>query len=277
MATVLGLRKQVWALVLIIKRTFRLDPNGNGTGNNMIQSALAIIEELEGFGSNRTSPVKVIRNSIDVSSLLPQFAKSSFQIVSSSDGDVSVVQDDGNSLDYSKRSGFFDLHQDGLDKPELPEFGLLRCDHPGQGSSPTVFCDCAAVLSDPLLAEHLSILKRLDHVYLHKSGNEFVRPLVEVGVNNELFLNFGSRVYLRPRTLATAPSIREQSAALAALVATIDKHVFYRHFWRAGDIVVFDNRRTLHGRQGAARDLERRLTRILFSNCQKQPAMAVGA
>jgi alpha-ketoglutarate-dependent taurine dioxygenase len=222
------------------------------------------------LGSKEAEPVHVLNCRCPAAEIVQGLVASDLRFVQRGSGIYTVVQEshaNGAELDYSSQSTFLDLHQDGIELADVPEFGLLVCEDPGVGEAPTIFSDSFAIIDAMAkLPEFLDVMAVLDRVFIDKTGREAVRPLMEQYRDTErFFLNFGSRIYLRPKDVTTAPSIRAVSAMLAKLLEVADASVFHTHFWSAGDVVLFDNRRTLHGRASSARDEKRRLVRFLVN------------
>ena len=214
------------------------------------------------------TPVFRFSTSIPAEDLISGLRKSELCLAPCSDGDHSVVQDRERPLDYSQRGGFFDLHQDGMAQKHIPDMGILYCDNPGQRLNPTVFCDTTEIIEKLRLnsPHRFDVLRALDFIYLDKSGQETQHPLTDRhALTDQLFINLGSRGYVRQKSVIEAPSIREMSDLLSEVFALAEQATFYRHCWSKGDLVLWDNHRLLPGRGGATIDRDRRLVRFILN------------
>jgi alpha-ketoglutarate-dependent taurine dioxygenase len=214
------------------------------------------------------SPITVLNSPLPPDDIINAIRGSDLKLRTCSDGDHSVVQDRQSEIDYSQRGGFFDLHQDGMGHTQIPDLGILFCVDAGAGINPTVFCDTTEIV-DGLAVQHQGradeLLSALEFVYLDKSGQETFHPLLAAhSVTGRPILNLGSRGYVRQQVAPNTPSIRDISFILSGIFALSDDATFYRHWWRNGDLVLWDNRRLLHGRAGQQKDQSRKLVRFVI-------------
>jgi alpha-ketoglutarate-dependent taurine dioxygenase len=210
------------------------------------------------------------RVNFDVTKFLSLVASSSLYVVSTNDGPYSIVKETGNYDDFSQRTDRFDWHTDGLYYEKVPEYVILYCDNPGNGSTPTVFTDTRAVVSNLMETQAFNILNQLETVYIDKAGELFSRALLEKHpITQNLIINLGSRVYLRPivdvTQISLTPSLRDMLTASQTLLKEIDSHIVLRHNWKMNDLIIFDNNTFLHGREAQTADPARTLLRIWLS------------
>lgn len=232
-----------------------------------IRRGQELIEFVDTVMRSEKCPVFVTNSSLTESELLSALRESTLRLSGCSDGDYSIVQNQESRVDFSQKGGFFDLHQDGLQNDKVPDVGILFCANPGEGANPTVFCDTLEIVERLAEDEHvLATLKSLQFVYIDKSGREQIHPFLAVhSLTGKPFLNLGSRGYLKQRSVDQAPSIRDISNLLNRVFELADNATFLEHSWQKGDLIVWDNRRLLHGRGWRTIDRERKLVRVLLS------------
>jgi alpha-ketoglutarate-dependent taurine dioxygenase len=188
----------------------------------------------------------------------------------SNDGLISIVEQSNDVTDYSRQTAFFDLHKDGLYKKQIPDYVLLYCVEPGSEDSPTVFSDTRQVASQVNSVPDLEILRKLEVVYLSRNGNSYARPVIANHPRSgEMIINVAARAFLRPSELDTEnvpiPSLRDLAKASTKMFEKLEEAIVFRHRWKKGDIVIFDNNTYVHGRYASKRDVERKLVRIWLS------------
>jgi alpha-ketoglutarate-dependent taurine dioxygenase len=217
-----------------------------------------------------TGKTKVSHGDFDRDDLLAALRASNLNIIPSSDGEISIVQESGDPTDYSRQSGYFDLHKDGLYYQAPPHFVLLYCEDAGRGDSPTVIVDTRPVVEEIDRRPELQVLKDVELVYQGKRADEHSHPLVEQHpLCDWRILNLGARAYLRParvpRQGGIIPSLREIMTAMVEVFRLLDEAIVLRHFWKKGDLLLMDNHAFLHGREAEKLDYERKLFRAWFS------------
>jgi alpha-ketoglutarate-dependent taurine dioxygenase len=204
----------------------------------------------------------------------------SLEILSNSEGAISVVRDDHDLTDFSRHGMNFDFHTDGLYYDVVPQFVILHCVDPGIGAAQTLFADtrraARVIAEDPAL----SILRDCELVYISRSGDEHPHSLLaRHSESAEPVMRAAARGFLRPRVneqgLPRLCSLREFVRAQERLFRLLDDSVVVRHSWRKGQIAVFDNQTFVHARQSSRGDPSRRLHRIWIS--RKREASNVGA
>ena len=149
------------------------------------------------------------------------------------------------SLSAMHGLGDFPWHTDGAQEVRTPHWLLLRS--LGEAKTPTLLLDGAALAARSGLDAKLAAAS-----WLVQGALPFYSPVISPG---EGALRWNPDL-MRPRGgrgLATDASWR-------ALLAGAQPQ---RHPWRAGEVLILDNRRWLHARPAVApEDLERRLERI---------------
>lgn len=202
--------------------------------------------------------------------------KSRFQIVPSSDGLIStVIESDTTGADLSRQTGFFDLHTDGLYYPRVPRYTLLYCVKPGNADIPTVFADTREIIRGMKKDGQMENMRRSKLIYIAKDGTTvYPRPFLDRHPSTrEYVLNTGARAFISSLGQYSAEldaweslPLDQQSNLLNSFERNSAQAIFYQHRWSAGDCVLFDNSRYIHGRglsqQPFARDAERELKRI---------------
>src|ERR1039458_1310701 len=124
-----------------------------------------IAEILKDATRSLAGEAKILHGDFDRDGLLAVLQASSLDVIPSADGDISIVQESGDPTDYSRQSGYFDLHKDGLYYESPPHFVLLYCEHAGRGDSPTLVVDTRPVVAEIDRRPELQVLKELELVY----------------------------------------------------------------------------------------------------------------
>ena len=217
-----------------------------------------------------TGKTKVLHGNFDRDGLLAALKTSPLAVIPSSDGEISTVQEAGDPADYSRQSGYFDWHKDGLYCQTAPHFILLYCENPGRGDSPTVVVDTRPVVEEIFRRPEMQLLKDVELVYRGKMGDEHIHPVMgQHPLCHWPILNLGSRAYLRPSLIpgrvGITPTLREIMAAMTEVFRLLDKSVVLRHFWKKGDLLLIDNHAYLHGREAKSVDYKRKLLRAWLS------------
>src|SRR5947208_3555522 len=119
-------------------------------------------EILKNATKSLSGKVMVLRGDFDRDGLLATLRDSSLVVMPSSDGNISIVQESGDSSDFSRQSGYFDLHKDGLYHRTPPHFVLLYCEDAGRGDSPTVVADTRPVVEEIDRRPELHVLKEVE-------------------------------------------------------------------------------------------------------------------
>jgi len=200
---------------------------------------------------------------LDVPLLLTLLSSTPFLLIATSDGPVSTVAETDQAADFSRQTGTFDFHTDGLYLNRLPDFVALHCVHPGVRGTVTGVSDTVLALQriNPM---HLQVLKELELVYVGRDGTHTSRPLVRHHPRSgDIVLNLGARAFIRPRSPFV--TLRQQAAALNVLFRELDDAVVLRHRWTSGTLLFFDNNRYVHQRLAVATDHQRTLLRFWLS------------
>jgi alpha-ketoglutarate-dependent taurine dioxygenase len=192
-------------------------------------------------------------------------AATGMSLITSHDGYVSTVRETGKERDFSRQTGFFDYHTDGLYLAQPPEAVLLHCVSTGASANPTVLADTVDAISRLPNAD-LRVLRQLDLVYIASTGERHSRPLIEDS-SGRMTASLASRGYVAqsPR-VSSPPTMREIAAAMSALFVALESAVILEHEWAVGDVLVFDNHRLVHARRGLPGDVERVLLRAWIAN-----------
>lgn len=201
---------------------------------------------------------------LDVIDLVDGAAAQGLKVISSRDGPISVVFDSNDPKDFSRQTGQFDWHKDGLYLDKLPEVMMLYCVDPGRGNTPTVVGDCEALFDVASPAEQRQF-QELELVYIGPEGEQFPRPLVERHPRTgRSVLNIGQRAIVRPRFEghSTAPDLR---SVLPKLRDRLNEGQIFTQTWHAGDLLMVDNMQFAHARRADCPDPDRRLLRLWFS------------
>jgi alpha-ketoglutarate-dependent taurine dioxygenase len=171
------------------------------------------------------------------------------RIVQSSDGVVSTVQDsDSTGRDFSRQSGVFELHTDGLYHHWVPDLVLLYCISAGNSGIPTTFVDTHLVMKALAATGRASALDEIEMVYTGRDGGEYPRSLVEAHpLTAKSIINLGARVYFRSKA-GSALSGKGVVQVMHEFFEQLDSAPRYTHHWAKGDAVLFDNLRYVHGR-----------------------------
>ncbi len=230
------------------------------------------VDLLKGPGFEKSGFWQALPVDFDDSAFLRSIATSPFQIVDSTDeGAISIVKEASgyHERDFSRKSGFFGLHTDGMYYPEVPELGILYCVNAGKGSFPTVFVDTrqlVGTISECIGAEKL---QELDMVYTRKTNIEYTRPLLEMHpYTGEFVMNIGLTPQCRLVPGKGINMTQEEANALyRQLVQLAEDNLTIVHTWSDNDLVMFDNAVYVHGRglpnsQSLDGDSERELKRI---------------
>lgn len=205
-------------------------------------------------------------------SFLRSIASSPFETVESTDeGAISVVKEalGYHERDFSRKSGFFGLHTDGMYYPQVPEIGILYCVDAGSGSFPTVFVDTRQLVEVMSRTIGIGKLQELDMIYTRKTNVKYPRPLLEPHpYTGEFVMNIGLTPQCRLVPKEGSSMTQEEADSLyRQLVQLSEGNLTIVHIWRDNDLVVFDNAVYVHGRglpsgQTLQGDSERELKRI---------------
>ncbi|HKR04928.1 MAG TPA: TauD/TfdA family dioxygenase [Bacteroidia bacterium] len=189
-----------------------------------------------------------------------------FKIINSFEGPFTIIKDLGiNSADYSKQSGFFDFHTDGLyNQNNIPSLVFLYCKTKGKQINHTTFIDGNSF--SKLIVEKRSLLNKLSLVFVNRNGEDIENNLIQIHKwTNEILIILGDRAFIRPRKSIEAkeyPTLREISEITNKIFSIIKEGNKIIHTWENNDLLIFDNQRFLHSRQGKETDIERELIRI---------------
>lgn len=150
-----------------------------------------------------------------------------------------------NTLSARYGQGRFPLHTEAAYWREPPRFVLLFCVDPGDGRQATVLLD-----ADPLVRSQAGHVLNTSPWLVSSGVHPFLSSVVS-GVYGRRMLRF-DRECMRP---LTSPGY----AFEAQIEKFIEISVLHHHQWQAGDLLVLDNWRMLHGRGPAAAPSSSRL------------------
>jgi alpha-ketoglutarate-dependent taurine dioxygenase len=201
------------------------------------------------------------------SEVIEQFDSAGLQVIPSREGLVSIVRQGDDTSDYSRQTTVFDYHVDGLAGSALPRFVVLGCVDSGRGDTPTTLVDTRLICRQLAAVAPVELLNRLELVYVDHAGREHFHPfLAKHSVTNEGVLRIGTAAFLRPlRGLGSSPlmpTLRIICGIAQAVFQELDGAAVVRHYWSAGDILIFDNETYAHAREADTPDSERVLTRV---------------
>ena len=196
-----------------------------------------------------------------------------WKLISSSDGEISIVENRRIAQDYSANAAYFALHTDGLHYESPPQFAMLHCENAGTLSVPTFFLDTTRLLErlSRRDREAVEVLRRLDQVFIGRGGRECRRPMIEINPLDSaevMNITFG-RAYLRPARhvdgTGDEPHQAETVAAFQRVLQQVEEMGLSTHDWSSGDLIAWDNHRFVHGRGNAVGSEGRRLIRAWLS------------
>lgn len=156
--------------------------------------------------------------------------------------------------------GFLPLHRDGALMGTNVEMVGIFCQELGDVTGGRTFVVDSASAQQDIPKEYLDLLrekgiegKPVDSYYL-KSADEWIgiKGFIEVDGKEYLNVGFPSPETEKPSWLIQIPGeteakFREVFNTMTDVVMDT-KHCYY-HDWKEGDLVLFDNRKTLHGRE----------------------------
>jgi alpha-ketoglutarate-dependent taurine dioxygenase len=205
----------------------------------------------------------------DVNDLLSSIENIGLELVPTTTGIISTVQNEKGSYDWNKLSEDFYFHQDGSHLPVKPEYVALLCVHPGDGNAMTAFTDARKIYKELLMDFSSEFLSSLLAVYIDKNKTIYKRYLVEKNDAGENFVN--TFHFLEPDTEILKESDRRiLNMLLLRLLISYERlqkeNVFYSHRFQRGDLLIFRNRECHHSRTGMSEDdNDRFLYRIWLS------------
>ena len=148
------------------------------------------------------------RVNLEVTPFLSCLRSVGLRCVESSDGIISTVQESNDPADFSRQSGFFDLHKDGLYLRNLPDYVLLYCEDPGFGETPTIFIDTRPIAEHVISEAKFEALTHLEMVYFGKENDIYARPLIgRHPKSGEPVINLGARAFVRPGSSIKGPAL----------------------------------------------------------------------
>lgn len=231
-------------------------------------STTDLFDRLTAINTNRSDNLLVLEDvALDPEELFALCGSGPISVLPSSDGLLSVVQEDYSSVDFNHHGRGFDFHTDGLYYDLIPDFVVLYCVNAGTQSTLTTFADTRPVALKIDQDEALAALRRSETVYVGSNGVDYAQPLVAKHPRTgESVLHITARGFIRPRvsegSIAKMGSLREFIDAQKELFRLLNDSVISRHKWKTKQLVVFDNFSFIHAREVVGPDPNRRLYRI---------------
>lgn len=204
---------------------------------------------------------------LDPEELFARCRSGPLHVLPSSDGPLSVVQEDDSSVDFNHHGRGFDFHTDGLYYDLIPDFVILYCLSAGTQSTLTTFADTRKAAQRIERDEGLATLRQCESVYVGRDGCAYAQPLIARHPRSgEPILHITARGFIRPQVsedaVASMGSLRDFIHAQNELFALLDESVVCRHRWNANQLILFDNFSFVHAREVLGRDPDRKLYRI---------------
>jgi len=164
---------------------------------------------------------------------------------------ISPMQDglSGRSLSSKYGMGSFPFHTELAYWRTPPRYLLLFCVDPGQGARPTGYFD-------PLACPAIPVELYEAQYKVRRSSGSFIARCLEKTTG-------GTRV--RADAECMIPLVRSSDPLNEFLMKQVETGVIWHH-WTAGDLLLLDNWRFMHGRGSSTRkDPERKLIRVMIS------------
>lgn len=235
--------------------------------------------------NNITNLIDWIKNPIYLEDLLllHNVSKSEFEMVCDqiiSHFDVQYCQHGylGNVVTRFRIGEFpkvdLSLHTDGFYHNHIPDFAILYCIEPGPFHISTEF-----VRTPDLLAmidkNTINILSSLDLEFIANDRRKYSQPLIELynGKHVLNWVNTGNFKINLEKTVKGIPTTNEVINSLGMLHSQMKSYSkSIKHMWSKGDLVLWNNREYIHGRQiydidtYTVEEGERILKRIYFKS-----------
>ena len=190
-------------------------------------------------------------------------------------GMVFEVTEHPEPKNYLFTNGAVPYHWDGAFAEKAPWLQVFHCrEAPGEEvGGETIFCDTAALwrsLTQEQQQRWRSVVVEYATEKIAHYGGNIRAPLVDRHpINGETVLRFAEPANAETVDLNT-PELTIEGVAedgvddfLGELVGLLyDARFTYSHRWRAGDFVIADNHRVLHGRNPYSPNRPRRLWRV---------------
>jgi gamma-butyrobetaine dioxygenase/trimethyllysine dioxygenase len=208
------------------------------------------------------SPFYMFNESLSAEDIVQIIESSNFRVIPSKDGAVGTVENRNIEENWDKNGNAFDFHLDGpyYDKP--PRYVILYCVRPSERGGETFISDSRAVIDRLYTKYDRNLLDSMNIVYVSSDKKKYRKPLIE-GVQ----LNWFTSMYFEPNLDTISDRNRQNFRRhVSELSADIEKwlteEIILTHTWKTGDLLLFDNLATLHGRNQVFGD--RMLYRIWF-------------
>jgi hypothetical protein len=173
----------------------------------------------------------------------------------------SFIEDGTDQLDFSRRSGAFDWHTDGLYHQRPPRYVTQYCLHPGELNIKTALADSAVILSK-MLDKHLAVLTQLCIEYV---GHGLKRQQPVINSEGGLFLGVGFKCSTDYTNIMACSdryvSTRDIANALSNLYETLDQNKILVA-WEPDKLLRLNQYRYLHCRDSVCEHDTRKFVRI---------------
>lgn len=204
-------------------------------------------------------------------SLAKALAEEDFSLAPTWDGAITDVVSGTDETDHGKNSKEFPFHTDGVYYEAPPHYVILYCASIGGTGGKTFFTRTSDVIASLRKEFDPNLLESMNVVYMERERHRYRHPLIEM-VDGEEVLRWSSALYLEPDIQKISEPNRKRSALLLpALMTSINQtmreQVCYEHQWHRGDLLIFNNRKVVHGRTHVQDpERERHLYRVLFNS-----------
>lgn len=202
--------------------------------------------------------------------ILAALRKGNFQTAPSWDGEITDVVSGSDETDHGKNVNRFPFHTDGVYYKLPPHYVILYCRQTGGTGGETFFTLTKGVIEALRKEFNSNLLDSMQVVYMERDGKWYSHPLIEAIGGTEI-MRWSSALYLRPDRTISEPNRKRFAQILPEIIAfinrTMEEQICYEHTWHVGDVVIWRNDKSVHGRT-EIHDLnhERHLYRVLFNS-----------
>ncbi len=193
-----------------------------------------------------------------------------FETTPSWDGDITDVVSGKDETDHGKNTNRFPFHTDGVYYKLPPQFVILYCQQTGGTGGETFFTLAMGVIEALRKEFNSNLLNSMQVVYMERDGKWYSHPLIEAIGGTEI-MRWSSALYLRPDRTISEPNRKRFAQILPEIIAfinrTMEEQICYKHTWHVGDVVIWRNDKSVHGRTEIHDpNHERHLYRVLFNS-----------
>jgi hypothetical protein len=175
----------------------------------------------------------------------------------------SFIEDGNDPTDFSRQSGLFDWHTDGLYHKRPPKYVLQYCLDPGKLDIKTALADSSVVLAQMSMA-HKATLAQLQIEYV---GHGAKRTQPVINEENGLFLGVGFKNIADYTNIIACStryvSTRDIADAMSELYQVLDRNKVLIS-WEPNKLLRFDQYKYLHCRDSGRDRDSRRFVRIWY-------------